>query len=78
MDINLHSRDGIDKRDRIGSAGLNCLCHFPDIRHIGAQLHDDRLSRFFFHGSRDGLSRLCILSESDPAFPYVWTGDRCV
>src|SRR5699024_3565002 len=74
INIDLHSRQRVDKRKNISSPRFCCLCHFCNVCYIWAQFHDHRLLRVLFHFPGNLLQRLRILSESDTAFLNIGAG----
>ena len=50
LDINSHSHQGVDERHTVGTLPFYGLRNLTDIRHVGRELHDERLVITGTHG----------------------------
>ena len=75
VNVDLHSCQSVDQRNGIRPSSFYRFCHFRNISHIWAQLHDYRLFCIFFHFFCNILSRFRVLSECDSTFFHIRTGN---
>ena len=72
--INLHARQCVDQGNTIRPSRLDRSRHLCDIRHMRAQLHDNRLFCHRFDRLRYVFRTFRILSERDPPCLYIRAG----